>query len=155
MADVPADTGNVVRRVAGLLRRTGWTPADFQAFQRSRSKQDEFVREFRRAGGLVAAGSDAANQLLVPGASLHEELALLVGAGFTPLEAITAATRHNATLLGADSLGQLQAGKLADLVVLNASPAANIGATRDIAWVMTRGTIIHPDSLRLEWKKAH
>ncbi|HXH62985.1 MAG TPA: amidohydrolase family protein, partial [Gemmatimonadales bacterium] len=113
------------------------------------------VREFRRAGGLVAAGSDAANQLLVPGASLHDELALLVAAGFTPLEAITTATRHNATLLGADTLGVLQAGKLADLVVLNGNPATNITATRDIAWVMMRGTIIHPDSLRLEWKKGH
>ncbi len=49
----------------------------------------------------------------------------------------------------------LQAGKLADLVVLNGNPATNITATRDIAWVMMRGTIIHPDSLRLEWKKGH
>ncbi|HEY6808036.1 MAG TPA: amidohydrolase family protein [Gemmatimonadales bacterium] len=155
MADVPADTANVVRRVASLLRRSGWTAADFQAFRRSRAREDEFVREFRRAGGLVAAGSDAANQLLVPGAALHEEMALLVAAGLTPLEAITAATRHNATLLGADSIGAVQAGKLADLVVLNANPAADIAATRDIAWVMSRGTIIHPDSLRREWKKGH
>jgi imidazolonepropionase-like amidohydrolase len=44
-------------------------------------------------------------------------------------------------------------GKVADLVVLNANPAQGIGATRRIAWVMTRGRIVWPDSLRRSWKK--
>src|SRR5205814_1416919 len=96
-------------------------------------RQNQFVREFKRAGGLVAAGSDAANQLLIPGFSLHEELSLLVAAGLTPVEALTAATRKGAELLRADSLGQVAAGKVADLVVLDANPAANIAATRRIA----------------------
>src|SRR5207253_1881919 len=85
---------------------------------------DQFLRGFERAGGLVAAGSDAANQLLIPGFSLHEELSLLVAAGLTPVEALTAATRKGAELLRADSLGQVAAGKVADLVVLDANPAA-------------------------------
>ncbi len=153
MADVPADAGNVVRQVASLLRRSNWRSADFAAFRRSRAVQDHFVREFKRAGGLVAAGTDAANQLLIPGESLHEELALLVAAGFTPLEALTAATRHNADLLRADSLGRVAPGKVADLVVLNADPTASIAATRDIAWVMIRSRLLRPDSLRAEWKK--
>ena len=152
MADVPADTGNVVRQVTSLLRRTNWRAADFAAFQRARPRQDLFVREFKRAGGLVAAGTDAANQLLVPGAALHEELLLLTEAGLSPLEAITAATRHGAQLLDADSVGSLVPGKVADLVVLNASPAQNINNTRDIAWVMIRGRIVRPDSLRTAWK---
>ena len=100
---------------------------------------------------LIAAGSDAANQLLVPGASLHDELSLLVAAGVTPLDAVAAATRRAAQLLRADSLGQLAPRKVADLVVLNRDPAADITATRDIAWVMIRGRIIHPDSLRRTW----
>src|SRR5439155_959706 len=83
------------------LRLPGWSPADLQAFRLSRPRQDQFVREFRRAGGLIAAGSDAANQLLAPGLSLHEEMSLLVAAGLTPLEAITAATRKGAELLHA------------------------------------------------------
>ena len=98
-------------------------------------------------------GTTAANPLLVPGASLHEELALLVAAGFTPIEAITAATRHAAQVLAADSVGVLVPGKVADLVVLNRSPVDDISATRDIAWVMVRGRQIKPDSLRAEWKK--
>ncbi|HLB82542.1 MAG TPA: amidohydrolase family protein [Gemmatimonadales bacterium] len=150
MEDVPS-TATSVRDVAGLLRRTGWRAADLQAFRRSRARQNQFLREFKRAGGLVAAGSDAANQLLVPGLSLHEEISLLVGAGLTPVEAITAATRKGAELLRADSLGELTPGKVADLVVLDANPATDIAATRRIAFVMLRGRIVHPDSLRRTW----
>ncbi|MGH7568583.1 MAG: amidohydrolase family protein [Gemmatimonadales bacterium] len=152
MADVPSDPRNVVRAVGSLLRRTRWRPADFAAFRRSRARQNQFVREYKRAGGPIAAGSDAANQLLVPGASLHEELTQLVAAGLTPIEAITAATRRGAQLLGADSLGLLAPGTLADLVVLNANPAEDIAATRDIAWVLVRGRRLRPDSLRAAWK---
>ena len=152
MEDVPEDAASV-RSVAGLLRRTGWRQRDFQAFRRARARQDQFVREFKRAGGSIAAGTDAANQLLIPGFSLHEEMALLVEAGLTPLEAITSATRRGAHLLGADSLGALAPGKVADLVVLNANPARHIAATRNIAWVMTRGHRVWPDSLRSAWRK--
>jgi imidazolonepropionase-like amidohydrolase len=79
-------------------------------------------------------------------------MSLLVAAGLTPLEAITAATRRGAQLLRADSLGLLAAGKVADLVVLNGNPAGNIAATRNIAMVMIRGRMIRPDSLRATWK---
>ena len=152
MEDVP-DGAASVRGVASLLRRTGWRPRDFDAFRRSRVRQDQFVREFTRAGGTIATGSDAANQLLIPGFSLHEEMALLVAAGLTPIEAITAATRRGGQLLSADSLGLVTPGKVADLVVLNANPLQNIAATRNIAWVMSRGRILRPDSLRGAWKR--
>ena len=151
MEDVPENAASV-RSVPSLLRRTGWGAADFEAFRRSRRRQDQFVREFKRAGGAIAAGTDAANQLLIPGYSMHEELQLLVEAGLTPLEAITAATRRPAQLLQADSLGQIAAGKVADLVVLNADPTQNITATRNIAWVMTRGRLLRPDSVRATWR---
>src|SRR5205085_9949762 len=141
-----------VRSVPGLLRRTGWQTGDFEAFRRSRRRQDQFVREYRRAGGAIAAGSDAANQLLIPGYSLHEEMALLVAAGLAPLEAITAGTRRGAQLLRADSLGLVAPGKVADLVILNTNPENNIVATRNIAMVMIRGRVIRPDSLRATWK---
>lgn len=151
MEDVP-DNAESVRSVPSLLRRTGWRSGDFDAFRRSRKRQDQFVREYKRAGGAIVAGSDAANQLLIPGYSLHEEMSLLVAAGLSPLEAITAATRRGAQLLQADSLGLLTAGKVADLVVLNGDPSRNIGATRNIAMVMIRGRLIRPDSLRATWK---
>ena len=151
MEDVP-DNAQSVRSVPSLLRRTGWGSGDFDAFRRSRRRQDQFVREYKRAGGAIAAGSDAANQLLIPGYSLHEEMSLLVAAGLTPLEAITAATRRGAQLLNVDSLGMLATGKVADLVVLNANPVRNISATRNIAMVILRGRVIRPDSLRATWR---
>lgn len=99
----------------------------------------------------MGAGSGAAGPLLVPGFSLHEELALLVDAGFEPLSVIATATRRNAHLLGADSLGWIAPGKVADLVILNARPDSSIFATRDIHLVMVRGTLLSPDSLRAAW----
>jgi imidazolonepropionase-like amidohydrolase len=152
MDDVPARAPSV-RDVAALLQRAEWRPSDFAAFRRARPRQDQFVREFKRAGGLVAAGTDAASELLVPGAALHDELELLVAAGFTVSEAISAATQKGAELLHADSLGRIAPGAVADLVVLNASPSDDIAATRDIAWVMARGRILYPDSLRKAWSK--
>lgn len=151
MEDVP-ESAQSVRSVPSLLQRTGWRSGDFDAFRRSRRRQDQFVREYKRAGGPIAAGSDAANQLLIPGYSLHEEMSLLVAAGLSPIEAITAATRRGAQLLKADSLGLLTTGKVADLVVLNANAAKDISATRQIAMVIFRGRVIRPDSLRATWR---
>src|SRR5256886_4332929 len=82
MDDVPAE-GASVRDVAGLRRRAGWGRADFAAFRRSRPRQDQFVREFQRAGGLIAAGSDAPEHLLVPRAPPHRALSLLLAPGAT------------------------------------------------------------------------
>jgi imidazolonepropionase-like amidohydrolase len=137
--------------VPGLIARTGWTGADFEAFRASRANQDFFVRAFATAGGRLATGSDAANQLLVPGYSQHREMELLVRAGLTAKEALRAATRNGAVLLGADSLGLLVPGKVADLVVLTRDPLADIRNTRAIQSVMSRGYLLDADSMRATW----
>jgi imidazolonepropionase-like amidohydrolase len=152
MADVPAAAAEV-RDAAAFRARLGWTPADGLLFAAARPAQALFLREFRKAGGLMGAGSNAASPLLVPGFSLHEELALLVDAGFAPLSTIATATRRNAQLLRADSLGWIAPGKVADLVILNARPDSNILATRDIHLVVSRGRLIDPDSLRAAWPR--
>jgi len=128
--------------VPDLVRRAGITAADFAAFQRSRPNQDLFVRLFRRAGGLVAAGSDSPNQLLPPGASLHRELALLVAAGLTPDQALLAATRDAARLLAADSIGVLRTGGVADFVVLRADPRQDIANVGTIVEVVAAGYLV-------------
>jgi len=137
--------------VPEMVGRAGWTEADFAAFRRGRPMQDLFVRAFQQAGGRVVTGTDASNQMLVPGASEHVELELLVNAGLTTTQALRAATADAASLLGADSLGTLQPGKAADLVILSRDPLADITNTRAITQVMVRGQLIRPDSLRRTW----
>jgi imidazolonepropionase-like amidohydrolase len=72
--------------------------------------------------------------------NLHQELALLVQAGLTPLDALIAATRTGAEVLGISaSHGTIAVGKAADLLVLRADPLADIRNTRQIDFVIKRG----------------
>ncbi len=137
--------------VSDMVHRAGWTEQDYLAFRAGRPKQDLFLRLFAAAGGRIATGTDASNQLLIPGYSEHRELELLVGAGFSPRDALLAATRNGALLLGVDSLGILAPGKVADLVILTRDPLGDIRHTLSIDRVMTRGSLLSADSLRKAW----
>jgi imidazolonepropionase-like amidohydrolase len=137
--------------IEGLIARAGWTKEDFASFRRSRAKQDLFLRLFAAEGGRIAVGTDASNQLLVPGYSEHRELELLVHAGLSTREALRAATRNGAVLLGVDSLGLLAPGNAADLVVLTKDPLADIRNSRAIQSVMIRGLLLNADSIRTRW----
>jgi imidazolonepropionase-like amidohydrolase len=137
--------------VPDMIRRAGWTAEDFAAFRKSRPNQDLFLRAFHAAGGRIVTGTDAANQMLVPGASEHTELELMVRAGLSPTDALRAATRDAALLLGADSLGVLAVGKVADIVVLARDPLADIRNTRSVTRVMVRGQLFSADSIRATW----
>lgn len=138
--------------VPGMISRAGWKAADFEAFRRSRPNQDRFLRLFAAAGGKIAAGTDASNQLLIPGYSLHRELQLLTDAGLSPRDALLAATRNGAILLGVDSIGLIAPGKAADLVILTRNPMSRIQNTLAIERVMVRGNLYGPDSLRASWR---
>jgi imidazolonepropionase-like amidohydrolase len=137
--------------VSDMVRRAGWTDQDYPAFRAGRPKQDLFLRLFAAAGGRIATGTDASNQLLIPGYSEHRELELLVGAGFSPRDALLAATRNGALLLGVDSLGILAPGKAADLVILTRDPLGDIRHTLAIDRVMSRGLLLSADSIRKAW----
>lgn len=134
-----ADSVRTNWNVPGMIRRAGWDANDFPLFREARPLQDRFVRAFVAAGGRVATGTDASNQLLVPGGGVHLEMELLVRAGLTPAEALRAATMHGAALLGADSLGAIVEGKLADLVVLGGNPLGDIRLSRQVQRVMIGG----------------
>lgn len=131
-----------------LVRRYGITRDDMEPLAQARRWQELFVRRFVGHGGRVVAGSDSPNQLLAPGASLHDELALLVRAGMTPAQALAAATSGAAQLLRADSIGVLRAGAVADFVVLQADPHDNIRNVQRLESVIARGRRHDPLSLR-------
>ena len=105
------------------------------------AKELEVVRALHRAGVPFLAGTDtAAGVYVFPGFSLHDELALLVKAGFTPLEALRTATLLPATYLSrTDRHGLVREGKVADLVLLDANPLEDIANTRKIHAVVANG----------------
>ncbi|HEX7242350.1 MAG TPA: amidohydrolase family protein, partial [Longimicrobiaceae bacterium] len=98
------------------------------------------VGAMHRAGVPILAGTDVLNPYIFPGYSLHDELELLARAGLSPLDALRTATLNPARYLGrADSLGTVAAGKLADLVLLDADPLADVRNTRRIRAVVAGG----------------
>src|SRR6266436_3659062 len=92
------------------------------------------------SGVLFLAGTDTPNPSILPGFALHDELKLLVSAGFSPLEALQTATLNPARYLGKEKdLGTIETGKLADLVLLDANPLDDIANTRKIRAVVLAG----------------
>ncbi|MDR6641456.1 MULTISPECIES: amidohydrolase family protein [Luteibacter] len=92
------------------------------------------------AGVRIGFGTDAgAMPLRIPGFAEHRELALMVDAGLTPMQAIQIATQRAAELLGLDDRGVLARGKRADFIVLDADPSGDIEATTKISAVWQRG----------------
>jgi imidazolonepropionase-like amidohydrolase len=108
------------------------------------------VREMHRAGMEVLAGSDVSVLNVYPGSSLHDEMAIFVRSlGMRPAESLDRATRRSARFLGlADSVGTIEPGKIADLVLLDASPLADINNTRQIASVIMGGRLFDRDALQ-------
>lgn len=99
------------------------------------------------AGVEILAGSDAGANVYW-GDGLHGELELLVGSGLTPAEALRSATAGPADFLAAsDSLGMIEVGKVADLVLLSANPLEDIRNTRSIDAVIIRGRVFDREAL--------
>jgi imidazolonepropionase-like amidohydrolase len=112
------------------------------------AKLQELTGVLYRAGVPLLAGTDAPVNFCPPGFALHQELELLVASGLPPAAALSAATCNNARALDAWSqLGSVEPGKLADLVVLDADPLADIRNTRRISRVIRGGIVCDPAAL--------
>jgi hypothetical protein len=124
------------------------TTDDLQELGMLFERQLEIVRILRDAGVRFLVGSDAGGPYVFPGFSVHEELQLLVRAGLTPLEAIQAATLNPARFLELeDSLGSLDEGKFADMVLLAANPLEDIANIRRIEGVVLSGRYLSRQAL--------
>jgi hypothetical protein len=131
-----------------VVLHTLWTDGETQYTSEDLSSADLLLRKLTElipmmqgAGVGLLAGTD-----LPPGAkngTIHDELAALVEAGLTPMQALETATYNSAVFLGKlDTLGTVEPGKLADLVLLDGNPLDDIHNTDRISTVIFRGTII-------------
>jgi imidazolonepropionase-like amidohydrolase len=95
-------------------------------------------------GVTILSGTDIPNFDLVPGASLHHELELLVEAGVPPLDVIKIATRNGAQALGIEEdVGTIESGKQADMIILSDDPVDDINNTRKIEAVISDGQFVN------------
>ena len=124
-----------------------FTEEDRQEWRKTMELMKEATYKFHEAGGLLINGTDSPGAAL-PGWSLHQEMELFVEAGLTPMEALLATTLNNAKVLGKeDELGTIEAGKYADLVILDADPLLDITNTQEIHLVIKDGLVLEPDVL--------
>ena len=121
------------------FRAKGMTHASWQALRDMNAFRAKVVKALADAGAPLLAGTDTGNPFVVAGFSLHDELALLVGAGLTPYQALAAATANAATWIGDRYIGRIEVGGRADLVLLDADPLTDIAAITHRSGVMLRG----------------
>jgi hypothetical protein len=115
--------------------------AEREQFLNGYRKVQEFIRRFVKAGGKIYSGTDtaAAN---TPGLSLHHEMQLYVDAGLSPMEALLSSTKWASEILRLDKqLGTVEPNKLADLVILRASPLEDIRNLKAVDRVIRGGEI--------------
>ena len=136
----------------GLRKTYAWrveraakaTPEQIQARHERYAQVAAVLPMLQEAGVRIMAGTDAGflNSYNYPGIGLHNELSLYVREGLTPQQALVAATRNGPAWFGRlDHYGAVQAGKAADLVLLERNPLLDINATRAIDTVVMRGKV--------------
>ncbi len=140
---------NVILDATLFVYRADSAAPDTSLARRREARAAEFVRAAHGAGVRIAAGTDGMirdEDGALP--NIHEELRVLVErAGMTPMEALVAATRTAAEAGGLEAThGTIAVGKAADLLVLRADPTASIRNTREILFVVRRGSIVSPSS---------
>jgi imidazolonepropionase-like amidohydrolase len=117
---------------------------DWKSAPQEFENQLKFISMAKKAGVKITAGTDLANPFIMPGRSLHDELAMLVeNCEFSTIDALRASSALGAELLGqADDLGVIEKRKIADLLILDNNPLENIRNTRGIRTVIKDGKVV-------------
>lgn len=110
---------------------------------------------FQEEGVTLVAGSDSGISTNIPGASLHDELALLIEAGLTPYQALRAATYNAAVVFGeGESVGRVAPGYRADLILVDGDPLVDIGLVREPVAVIANGRLLTAGGLAIMLESA-
>jgi len=129
------------------IRNRRWMPAQLQTYSQFAAD----ATQIQRQGGLIGVGSHGELQ----GLGFHWEMEVLASGGATPLEVLHAATLGSAEVIGrARDVGSLEPGKLADLLILDADPFADIRHTQSIHWVMKNGRLYEAATLNEVWPRV-
>ncbi len=137
-ASIEPGVTKVAPELQAILAEAG--PPSRYADIRDKAVQKDIaiIGALHRAGVPIVAGTDQT----VPGYSLYREIELYAQAGFTPMEAVQAATIVPARVMGVDKeLGTVEVGKRADVIILDASPLESIHNIRTVKFVITNGTM--------------
>ncbi len=125
-----------------------FTAGDFELRDKLLSQSMHILSEMQSSGVPILAGTDSAAPYVIPGFALHQELALLVRAGLSPMQALRAATRNPADFLGRlKTQGTIELGKTADLLLLDANPLDDVQNTQKIRAVILRGQLLDREVL--------
>ncbi len=138
--------------IAGLRRMAPWNERKVSC-----NGAREAIEQLKAAGVPILAGTDVPNPGTTQGASLHQELQMLVEAGLTPTEALVAATSAPAAAFHISDRGRIAPGLRADLLLVKGNPAEDILATRDIVAVYKQGIALDREKLlaRIAKEKKH
>jgi len=129
---------HVAPELQAILAEAGPPTPHTELQEKIVQKDLAIIGALHHAGVPIVAGTDQT----VPGYSLYREIELYAQAGFTPMEAIQAATIVPARVMGLDKeLGTVEAGKRADLIILDASPLESIHNIRKVEFVITNGVL--------------
>jgi predicted amidohydrolase len=125
----------------GVWNEPALTAEDRELGERIQLKQLLVVADMARSGVPLMAGTDG--PLAQAGPALHDELEMLIKAGLTPMQALQSATRNPAEFMDRlRDLGTIERGKIADLVLLDADPLADIANTRRVSAVILGGWVV-------------
>ena len=126
-------------------RASGWgTTADTATAHARLARTLSLIGALHAAGVPIVAGTDEG----VPGFSVYREMELYVRAGFSPMDALRSATSVSAAAMHMErEIGTIEAGKRADLLVLDANPLENISNIRRVRSVMANGVLYDPAPL--------
>jgi imidazolonepropionase-like amidohydrolase len=135
-----ADRGVVVSPTLAVFERRRGDRNTSEFHELGFKKMEEFVGLANKAGAKIVVGSHSDVPHAKKGWAYQRELELLVESGLTPIQAIVAGTMENARYFHvSDRLGSVEAGKLADLVLVQGDPAKNISDMRRVKRVMLNG----------------
>ena len=116
---------------------------EFDLRERLLGESMRVVALMQSAGVGIMAGTDSAAPYVIPGFALHQELVLLVQAGLSPMQALQAATKNPADFLGkSKTQGTIEAGKNADLLLLDANPLEDVHNTQKIRALILQGKLL-------------